>query len=163
MGKSSLTAKQRRAIVKHVSHRRLRLNLRILAVVYIILVIVTIVHLVRTPVSWWQAIICIALGLIVGIISSRMNKIAWDEDQEKVVGRFDIYGIVVLILFIAFELSRAKLAGLFVSGDAVGSASFLILTFAMYGRLIATSSKIIAIAKQEFLRRTSDTSDDKPE
>ncbi len=142
--------KKHRELVRHASHKRLRTNLRILAVVYIVLIIVTIAHLVGTPLLWWQALPSIVIGLGVGFISSRMLRISWDSEQSKVIGKMDIYGVIILILFIAFELLRGKLAGLFVSGDAISSASFLILTFAIYGRLVAMSSKIVAIAKREF-------------
>ena len=148
----SSARKERREIIRAVSHKRLRTNLKILAIVYVILIITTIVHLCSTPLEWWQTILSLAIGLIVGLVSSRMLHISWDHEQEKVIGKMDIYGVVILILFIAFELFRSQLAGLFVSGDAISSASFLILTFAIYGRLVGMSSKIIIVAKREFSR-----------
>ena len=140
--------KERRELIRKASHQRLRRNLQILAAVYIVLFLVTVYHLIATPVIWWQALLCIVLGLAVGIISSRMMKIDWDHDQEKAVGRIDIYGAIILVLFILFEIFRSKIIGLFASNGSVGTLSLLLLAFVLYGRIAGMARKILAIARE---------------
>ena len=140
--------KEAREIVRQASHERLRRMLRILAIVYSILIVITIYHLSTTHVVWWQVGLCVVIGLAVGFASSRMMKIDWDRDEEKVVGRIDIYGAIILVLFIIFELSRSKVVGLFADSESIGTLSLLLLAFTLYGRIIGMSKKILSTAQK---------------
>ncbi len=141
---------QRRELIKKASHQRLRRNLQILAVVYSVLILVTIYHLFTTHVVWWQMALCIAIGLAVGIVTSRMMKIDWDKDQEKVVGRIDVYGAIILVLFILFEVFRTRIVELFASNGSIGTLSLLLLAFTLYGRILGMVKRILAIARENF-------------
>ena len=141
---------ERHQIVRNASNKKLRRNLKILAVVYVVLLLVTIVHIFITPLNWWQILVSITIGFSVGVVSSRMFRISWDEQQARVIVQIDLYGIVALALFIVFEIFRNNIAGLFATDGAVDSASFLLLTFAIYGRLIGTYRRVLAIARREF-------------
>jgi hypothetical protein len=94
-----------------------------------------------------------ALGLIagigIGIISSRMFHISWNKDAEKVISRLDIYGIIILILYIAFELSREKVVGYFTHDVEVGTVGFAVLAGIMLGRVMGTRGKIIQVLKKQ--------------
>lgn len=140
---------ENRAIIKTTSHKRLQRNLQILAAVYSILLLITIYHLFVSPVIWWQAALCIIIGLTVGILSSRMMKIDWDKDEEKVVGRMDIYGVIILALFILFEIFRSRIVELFAGGSSAGTLSLLLLAFTLCGRILGTAKKILTVAREQ--------------
>lgn len=139
---------EQRAIIKEHAGKRLRRTLSILIAVYCILLVVTIYHLVTHPVVWWHAVLCGSAGLGIGILFSRMTKIEWDKDHEKAIGRMDIYGGVILVLFILFEIFRSQLVGLFAEGAAIGTLSLLLLTSTMYGRVIAMGGKILRVVRR---------------
>ena len=98
-----------------------------------------------------QVLIAIIIGLVAGIISARMYKISWDHDQARVVGRIDVYGVIVLILFILFELNRTWVAELFSGGEALGSIGLVLITSALFGRILGTSRSIIRVLVDEDL------------
>lgn len=135
--------KEQRTIIKEHAGKRLRRTFSLLIGIYIVLLLASIYHLVTHPVVWWQAVLCGSAGLAIGMLFSRMTKIEWDKDHEKAIGRMDIYGGVILVLFILFEIFRSQLVGLFADGAAIGTLSLLLLTNTMYGRVIAMGGKII--------------------
>ena len=143
---------ERRKQAKHIqthASKKLRINLRILSIVYVILLLITIYELFVSHALFSQVLIAIVIGLSTGFISSRMYKISWDKDSAKVVGRIDIYGVIVLVLFVLFELNRTWIADLFSGGEALGSISFVLMTTALLGRVIGTSRKILQILSTE--------------
>jgi hypothetical protein len=135
-------------IKKHAS-KRLRINLRILFIVYAVLFAVTTYSVIISKAIWWQVLLGLFIGLIAGLISSRMYKISWSKDEAKVVGKIDIYGFAVLLLFIIFELNRSHIAMLFSSGSSLGAIGFTLITGALFGRIFGTARQIIRVLKSE--------------
>jgi hypothetical protein len=43
-------------------------------------------------------------GIIAGVLFSRMYKISWDENAQKVVSRLDMYGGILLGAYVVFEV-----------------------------------------------------------
>jgi len=140
--------KQAQHIKTHAS-KKLRINLRILSVVCLILLLITLYELFVSSALFSQVLIAVLIGLAAGVISSRMYKISWDKDEAKVVGRIDMYGVIVLILFVIFELNRNQIAGLFSGSETLGSIGFVLITTALLGRVIGTSKKILRVLSDE--------------
>ncbi len=137
---------------KHIdthASKGLRNNLRILGVVYTVLFVITMYNLIISQAIFWQVVLAILLGFTAGLVSSRMYKISWNKDESKVIGRIDIYGIVVLVLFIVFELNRTHIAELFASGDSIGSIGLLLVTSALFGRIVGTAKRILQVLREE--------------
>jgi hypothetical protein len=141
--------KERAAHIKRHASKRLRINLRILFVVYTALLVATIYSAVASRTIFWQVMVGFVIGIVAGIISSRMYKISWSKDEVKVVGKIDIYGFIILVLFIGFELNRNNVAMLFSSGDSLGSISLTLITGALFGRILGTSRQIIRVLHSE--------------
>ncbi|MDB5176427.1 MAG: hypothetical protein JWN75_95 [Candidatus Saccharibacteria bacterium] len=141
--------KQHAEHIKSHASNRLRLNLRILSVVYLGLLLFTLYDLTISDAIFYQVIIAIIIGISAGLISSRMYKISWDKNESKVVGRIDIYGIIVLVLFALFEFNRNSIADTFVDGPSLGSIGFVLITSALFGRIMGTSKKILRILADE--------------
>ncbi len=143
------TRKEKSTHIKTHASKRLRLNLRILSVVYLILFVITLYDVIVSGALFSQVLVALLIGLVAGVISARMYKISWSKDEAKVVGRIDIYGFVVLVLFILFELNRNWIAHFFSSGEALGSISLVLVTSALFGRILGTSKKILKILTDE--------------
>ncbi len=129
--------------------RRLRINLRLLSIVCLVLIVITAYNVIVTQAVFWQVMLAIIIGLAAGVISTRMYKITWSHHEAQVIGRMDVYGVVVLILFILFELNRSNIAALFVSGEQVGTIALVLMTSALYGRILGTAKRILRILEQE--------------
>ena len=141
--------KEQAAHIKTHASKRLRLNLRILFVVYIVLLLVTLYQIVISQAIFWQVLLSIIIGLLAGLVSARMYKITWNKHEAEVVGRIDVYGIAVLLLFVLFELNRNTIAATYVHGPSLGSIGFVMLTSALFGRILGTSRKILRVLRDE--------------
>jgi hypothetical protein len=98
-------------------------------------------------------LIGIAIGMIIGIFTSRMYHISWNTDVKKVVSRLDIYGIGIIILYILLEVNRGKIVGYFTHDFEVTTIGFAVLTGIMAGRVIGTRGKILQILKEQKIFR----------
>ena len=141
-----------RAKARHIrkyASKQLRINLGIFSVVYAALFVVTLYTVTVSQAIFWQVVLAIIIGVIVGFISSRMYKISWNSNEAKVIGRIDAYGVVVLLLFAAFELNREAIAALFTSGESTGVIGLVLITSALFGRILGTTRSILQILKSE--------------
>lgn len=141
--------KKHAELIKTHASKRLRLNLRILSVVYVVLFLITLYDLIIARTIFSQVLIAMIIGLVAGIVSARMYKITWDSDEAEVVGRIDAYGVVVLVLFILFELNRNRIAELFAGGASLGSIGFVLITSALFGRIFGTARSILRVLNDE--------------
>jgi len=135
--------------IKSNASKKLRTNLRLLSVVCLVLICVTGYNVVVTQTVFWQVVVAIAIGLVAGVISTRMYKITWSHHEAQVIGRMDRYGVIVLALFILFELNRNHIAELFVSGEAIGTFALVLVTSALYGRILGTARQILKVLERE--------------
>jgi hypothetical protein len=117
--------------------------------VYAILFVVTMYSAIASNAIFWQVLLGFAIGIAAGIISARMYKITWDKNEAQVVGRIDIYGVIILVLFIAFELNRDRIAILFSSDGSLGTIGLTLITGALFGRIFGTAGKIIKTLQSE--------------
>jgi len=118
-------------------------------VVYVVLFLITLYDLIIARTIFSQVLIAMIIGLVAGIVSARMYKITWDSDEAEVVGRIDAYGVVVLVLFILFELNRNRIAELFAGGASLGSIGFVLITSALFGRIFGTARSILRVLNDE--------------
>jgi len=84
--------------------KNLRTRVRIYLVIAVIIVCAIIYRLFIDQEDFWYALIAFVIGVVVGVLVSRMYKIWWDTDAQKVASRLDIYGIILLVVYIVFEL-----------------------------------------------------------
>jgi hypothetical protein len=88
-------------------------------------------------------------GIVVGIVSARMFHISWNKDAKKIVSRLDEYGVIILVLYILFELKREWIVSNFVQGAIIGPTSFSLLTGIMIGRVLGTRGRIVQVLREQ--------------
>src|ERR1700744_1765087 len=103
---------------EHV-HRRLRNRVRIYLGLAVVIVFVIAYRLIFEGGNLLYPLIALALGLVIGIVVSRMFSISWDTDSEKVVSRMDIYGTLFLVAYVAFEITGEYFIRQWFSGPEV--------------------------------------------
>lgn len=82
------------------------------------------------------------VGLIIGVVASRMHVLSWDEVSGQVVGRLDSAGAIILVCYIVFSLSRETLLGLWFAAPVVGVAGLATLSGLMAGQVVGTGRSI---------------------
>ena len=136
--------KDLRPHVKHID-KKLRLRLRIYFFISAVLLIILIYNVIRGELRLDLGIIALLTGIILGILTSRMYHISWDKNAKKVISRLDIYGVIILILYIVLEIFRDRIVGFVTNDFEVGTIGFALLAGIMFGRVLGTRGKIIKV------------------
>lgn len=138
--------------LKHVAHhidKSLRFRLRIYFAIAVILIGVFFFNVIRGTLHIQLGLLGMAIGIILGVITSRMYNISWSHDMKKVIGRLDLFGIIILIFYLAIELSRDKIIAYFTNDFEVVTIGFAVLAGIMLGRVIGTRGKILQVLKEQ--------------
>lgn len=133
---------------RHINPK-LRWSLRIYLLVSVAVFIFVIVTTVRSQANPLIVLAGLIIGIVIGILFNRIYKISWDKEADHAVYKMDIFGIILLIVFIAFDLSRGNLVEIFVNGSSVGPTSLALLAGAFYGRVLGTGREIFKVIKKE--------------
>ena len=90
------------------------------------------------------------LGVLIGLlVSRRMHNISWNAETNKAVTKMDRLGIIILILYILFAISRHWILSHWLQGYALTALSLSITAGGMMGRLWATRQRIRHVLKEE--------------
>jgi hypothetical protein len=130
-------------------HPKLRRSLRLYVIISLIVLGFVVASTVRAKANGFIVLLGLIVGILVGVVFSRIYKISWDETAEKAINKTDIYGGILLILYIAFDLLREHAVKLFTHGPAVGATSLALLAGALFGRVLGTGSSIVRVVKAE--------------
>jgi hypothetical protein len=126
---------------KHLDPK-LRRRLTLYYFIALVLVVIAIFHIIRDHVSTLYPLLSLAIGIGLGALASRMFHITWDHGARQAISRFDTYGIVILVFYIAFEAFRNDIIGYFIHGPSVVATSFALFAGTMIGRLIGMRGRI---------------------
>src|SRR6478735_1895275 len=103
-----MPARSLRSHAKHID-KRLRFRLRLYFFISLVLIAVLVFNIGRGTLRIESGITALLIGIGLGIMTSRMFRISWDKDAQKVVSRLDMYGIIILIGYVLFEIFREKI------------------------------------------------------
>ena len=134
-------------IHEHV-HEPLLLRLWIYVVLSILILALLVYHALTDHLNITYPSLALLVGTIFGVAITRIYKISWDHNAEKVIYHLDLYGIVLLVLYILFELFRTSIVSYFVHGPSVALTSLALLGGLMIGRVLGIRGKISSILKE---------------
>lgn len=135
-------------------HTDRRLIFRLYAYYFIAMAMIGLVSfdVITEQVQIWAALLSVALGFGVGLITVRTSHITYDKDLKKVISRMDLFGIVIVVVYSSFSLVRHEVVAYFVHGPAVGAVSFAIIAGVMIGRVFGIRRKIQRVLRDEKIR-----------
>jgi hypothetical protein len=114
---------------------RLRTSLRIFAIVAAAMVVASAIDTAYTHALPIAVVACGAVGLAVGWVLSRTNRIRWDESSGRLVSAIDAIGAVILIAYIALMFLRGRLLAHWLPPFAIWPATLSLMAGVMIGRL----------------------------
>ena len=122
--------------------------LGIISIVLLLVVYQVVVYGMNLWIDAGIGIVSFYLGLFV---FSKMNKVTWDEETEIVsVGRMDAAGFLIILLYIAFEVSLRSILKLEYAGT-LAATSYLLsgIGASLLGRTIGTLIAIQKVVQKE--------------
>lgn len=141
--------KERRSHAKQYIDKKLLMRTRIFCVMVVVMLGVVIVSMVETHINTWLAFVGIAGGFIIGLIAGRMFDIRWHPEASQVVGRLDRLGLVILILYIVFSISRNWIFGHWIHGPTLTSFTLAFVLGAILGRVTTTIKNIKKVLSEK--------------
>lgn len=131
-------------------HPSLQKRLRIFLIMGGIMFVVVAWDIVSGVLSVPFAGAAIVVGGVVGWFTSRIFHLSWNHDGQRVVGRIDTIGWIVLATYIAFEIARAVLFETVIHlGAATTAITFAFVSSALISRMFGLRGRIIQILKEE--------------
>lgn len=121
---------------KHPKDRRLKIRLRVFCGIWALYVFFICESLIRNEINVGLVVIGGLSGIIPGLILSRMHRIQWDEQSEKIVSRLDWTGAAILILYLLFLYERTWFFGHWVHSERLATFCLCVSAGTMTGRVL---------------------------
>lgn len=122
--------------------KRLMIRQGVFFVIISILMVISIVNISNERIGIFLASSGFLLALAIGLALSRMFRIFWNEEQEKVVSKLDRFGTILLIGYICAEVGRKFIFQYWLSGAELNAFGLVILTGLLLGRFLGTTIQI---------------------
>lgn len=122
--------------------KRLMIRQVIFFVIVSILMVISIENVLKEKIGIILAISGFVFALGIGLALSRMFRIFWNQEQEKVVSKLDMLGTILLIGYICAEVGRKFIFQYWLSGAELNAFGLVILTGLLLGRFLGTTIQI---------------------
>ena len=133
-------------------HQKLIKRVRVLTIISILLTGVTVYEILRYGISVSISIGIAVVAFLLGVfVFTHMSKIVWDEESQMIsTGRLDMFGGLIIVLYIGFEVGlRTVIESHF--GAMAGSSGYLLMGIgaSLLGRAAGTLWHINTFATQK--------------
>ena len=140
---------KRKEVARFVQ-RKLLFRLRRLAIIFLLITGVVVYEVSQNYTAGYIAVDGFMVGMIIGLlVARRMHTISWDADTNKAVTKMDHLGIIILVLYLLFAISRRWIFSHWLQGYALSAFSLSVSAGGMLGRPWTTRQKIRKILKHE--------------
>ena len=128
--------------------RKIKVKLWIYFLVFMVSLIMSMFHFVKGTISFYFPLGGFVIGFLIGHISSRINKVIWDEDSEMIDLKLDKLGIVILVVYLLFVIFKNTLIEDVVHLHHISSISLAVLSGTMLGHAVALRKKVVKIYRK---------------
>jgi hypothetical protein len=127
--------------------RRLRMRVRIYLGLAVVLILFVLYRMFEEGQDFWYTLAALAVGLFAGFLFSRMYKIEWNVEGQKVMSQLDWIGGIVLACYIAFELAGHFFFERYFSGPSVLTLILALAAGAVLGRGLGMARTMIRVLR----------------
>ncbi|MBU4536009.1 MAG: hypothetical protein KKF16_09400 [Euryarchaeota archaeon] len=106
-----------------------------IALIFLVIVTIEVISGYFNP---FLALLGILAGVVIGIISSRIFHLQWDEESAQVISNMDRLGVVVLLLYLLVVIYRRFFLEGYFEGTPLLILTLSIIAGTMIGRLLTT-------------------------
>jgi hypothetical protein len=140
---------KRKEVARFV-HRKLLFRLRRLAIIFLLITGILVYEISHNYIAGYIAAGGFLLGVFIGLlVARRMHRISWDVETSQAVTKMDRIGIIILVLYILFAISRKWIFSHWLQGYSLSAFSLSVAAGGMLGRLWTTRQKIRQVLKKE--------------
>ncbi len=128
--------------------KKLLIRQGIFVVIITILIVISVMNIVNGKIAILLASSGFFLATALGLVMSRMFKIFWHEEKEKVVSQLDALGTVFLIVYILLEVGRKWIFQHWLSGAELNAFGLILLAGLLLGRFVGTGIQIKQVLEE---------------
>ncbi len=125
--------------------KRMLWRLRIFYVISLLMFGFVIYEILEGYIEFLLALTAMLLGILTGWLAAKRYKIMWHEETEKVINKMDTIGIIILVLYIGFTISREWIFHHWLKGEALSAFTLTFANGAMMARVVSLRKKIRAV------------------
>lgn len=122
--------------------KRLRFRLTVFSLIGLVLVGFIVNDIVQRYITWWIALLAMAVGLAIGYGLGRSMKVRYDTEKAEIVAHMDIVGFIAIGIYVLLAIARNVLLGHFLSGNALTAVTLAVLAGALFGRYLGMDYSI---------------------
>jgi hypothetical protein len=131
-------------------HGKLLFRFRRLVILFVIVIAIVIVEVLHNYLAGYLATGGFILGIGIGLLASkRMHNISWDAETSQAITRMDRLGIVILVAYLIFVISRRWIFSHWLHGYGLTAFCLSVGAGGMLGRLYTTRKKIRQVLREE--------------
>ena len=124
-------------------HKKLLFRLRRLALFFLVVTGILVYEVSHDYIALYLALGGYVLGFAIGyVVGKRMHNITWNEEASKVIGKMDRLGIIILVVYLIFAISRRWIFSHWLEGHALSAFVLSISCGAIISRLWFVRRKI---------------------
>jgi hypothetical protein len=134
---------------KHYVKKKMIYRLRIFYIVSISMFSFIVYEIAIHSMDILMATTAMVLGIFTGWLAAQRYRLVWDEEASQVITKMDRMGVILLVIYLAFSLSRKWIFSHWLTGEAL---TLFTLTFgngAMMARVVCLRKKIRRIIRRE--------------
>ncbi len=129
--------------------KKLIRRLRIFFFILCAMIFVSIYQIFVSDIHFLWVCLSVVLGIAVGLVAGRMFSIEWHEEQKVVVGRLDLIGGIVLVLYILFSIARHSIFEHWFTGAKLSAFTLCFVDGAMLGRITSMRFHIKKVLREQ--------------
>ncbi|MBD0331710.1 MAG: hypothetical protein ICV66_03565 [Chitinophagaceae bacterium] len=135
--------------VQDFVERKLVIRLRIFFFIIFILFDILVLEMSLGYVSVFIPFVALLLGLVSGLLFVRRKKIYWDEETSRVIARMDTLGIILLIVYVLFVITRHLLLHHLLQGNQLTAFAVSFATGGMITRVWSMRRSIRRVLRDQ--------------
>lgn len=132
-------------------HRKLKRKVYVYLAIFLVMTAFSIYDLLSGHINVLLACGAWGLGALIGYLSGRTKKILWQEEEARVISKRDRKGVIILIVYIIFALTRRELFAYWLHGVMLTAFCFCLIAGIRLGRIIRLRRKIRQVLLQQGL------------
>jgi hypothetical protein len=134
---------------RHFVKKKMIYRLRIFYLVSVSMFCFIVYEIAVGKLEVFIATAAMVLGILTGWLAAQRYKLAWDEEASQVITKMDRMGIILLVIYLSFTLSRKWIFGHWLTGETLTLFSLTFGNGAMMARVLCLRKKIRRIIRKE--------------